>query len=171
MTLNKIIAYAFVVMAVLAISAFGQDQLFSDPNVEYTFSLPNAEWKVVTRPSATTANVECVYADRSQGYFTVRRLTVAKDALMANVIQDEKDRLRFLPGYVSAKEENFNGRLRGSVIGYEYVQSGRNMQGRHYFLRANDTTVYLLRFSGPRGKLDQIRNQTDSIARTFAVKR
>jgi hypothetical protein len=170
MTTNKMIAFAFVVMAVLATSAFGQDQLFTDPNVQYTFALPNAEWRIVTRPSATTANVECVYGDRSQGYFSVRRLTVAKDAIMADVIQDEKDKLRFLPGYVSEKEENFNGRIRGSVIGYEFVQSGRNMQGRYYFLRANDTTVYLLRFTGPRGKLDLIRNQTDSIARTFTVK-
>jgi hypothetical protein len=43
------------------------------------------------------------------------------------------------------------------------------MSGRFYFLRANDTTVYILRFTGERDRLKAIRNQTDSIARTFKV--
>ncbi len=45
------------------------------------------------------------------------------------------------------------------------------MIGRFYFLKAGDNTVYVLRFTGFRDKLRSIRNQTDSIARTFALKK
>jgi hypothetical protein len=45
------------------------------------------------------------------------------------------------------------------------------MSGRFYFLKANDATVYILRFVGVGDKLKSIRNQTDSIARTFDVKK
>jgi hypothetical protein len=44
------------------------------------------------------------------------------------------------------------------------------MSGRFYFLKADDTTVYILRFTGLRDGLRTIRNQVDSIARTFKVK-
>jgi hypothetical protein len=45
------------------------------------------------------------------------------------------------------------------------------MSGRFYFLKVNDTTVYLIRFTGIGDKLRSIRNQTDSIARTFDLKK
>ena len=43
------------------------------------------------------------------------------------------------------------------------------MSGRFYFLKIDDKTVYVLRFTGERDKLKSIRNQTDSIARTFSL--
>jgi hypothetical protein len=45
------------------------------------------------------------------------------------------------------------------------------MSGRFYFLKADDKTVYVLRFTGQRDKLRSVRNQTDSIARTFGLKK
>jgi hypothetical protein len=44
------------------------------------------------------------------------------------------------------------------------------MSGRFYFLKTADNQMYVLRFTGERDKLKSIRNQTDSIARTFKVK-
>ena len=44
------------------------------------------------------------------------------------------------------------------------------MSGRIYFLKADSTTVYVLRFTGEKDKLRSIRNQTDSIARSFKIK-
>jgi hypothetical protein len=143
---------------------------FSDPNVDYTFMLPEAGWKMIAKPSSTSPNVEYVYNDRREAYLTVRKLSVEKSAYLTDVIRDEEQKVQFLPGYVSGKEENFTGNLKGNVFNFEYVSSGRNSSGRFYFLRANDTTVYLLRFTGDRDRLKSIRNQTDSIARTFAVK-
>jgi hypothetical protein len=167
--INKIFAVvAFLLMVPVAF--FAQESTFTDPNVDYSFVLPEIAWKQIVKPSATSPNVEYVYNDRRDGHFEVRKLTVAKDAYMTDIIRDEETKLQFLPGYVAGKEENFSGNLRGNVFNYEFVRLGRNMSGRFYFLRADDTTVYVLRFTGERDRLKSIRNQTDSIARTFALK-
>lgn len=154
----------------LAVSALGQGGSFSDPNVDYTFDLPDERWKMTVKPSDTSPNVEYVFIDRRDGHLEVRKLTVGQNDLLTDVIRSEEQKLQFQPGYVTGKEENFSGKLRGSVFNYEYVRAGRNMAGRFYFLRANPTTVYVLRFTGERDKLKSIRNFTDSIARTFALK-
>ncbi len=153
-----------------AASAHAQNDLFSDPNVDYAFTLPEAKWKMTVKPSATSPNVEYVYGDRFDGHFEVRKLTVPKDSILTDIVQDEEQRLQFRPGFVSSREENFSGKLRGAIYNFEYVAAGRVMGGRFYFLKANDTTVYVLRFSGQKDSLRSLRNQTDSIARTFGVK-
>jgi len=153
-----------------AVSAFAQGSSFSDPNVDYTFDLPDAKWKMTVKPSATSPNVEYVYGDRSDGHLGIRKLSVGKNAVMSDIIMDEEQKLQFLGGFVAGKQETFSGKLKGAIFNYEYVSSGRNMGGRFYFLRANETTVYLLRFTGQKDSLRSLRAQTDSIARTFGVK-
>lgn len=154
-----------------ASSILAQGQTFADPNVEYSFEIPDAKWRMTVKPSATSSNVEYVYVDRSDGHFEVRRITVPADRLLVDVIyEDEEQKLMFRPGFVAGKDEMFNGRLRGNVYNFEYVAAGRPMAGRFYFLRANPTTVYILRFSGRRDPLRSIRNQIDSIARTFHIR-
>jgi hypothetical protein len=160
-----------ILLGLVSISAFGQTDKFSDPNVDYSFDIPEAKWKMTAKPSATSPNVEYVFGDRNDGHLEVRRLTVAKNAILADVIRDEEQKLQFLPGYVAGLDENFGGRLRGSIFNFEFVRAGRPMSGRFYFLRANETTVYVLRFTGYRDKLRSIRNQTDSIGRTFVIAR
>lgn len=163
--------YAICAVALLALAAFGQEETFSNPNVEYTFTLPNEKWKLTVPPSATSPNVEYVYGDRNEGHLEVRKLTVAKGTILSDVIHgDEEQKLQFKPGFVAGKEERFAGRFTGTVYNFEYVASGRNMSGRYYFLRANDTTIYVLRFAGRKDSLKLLTNQTDSIARTFAVR-
>lgn len=167
---NKIFLFSVALVLALAGSLFAQDQKFTDPNVDYSFDLPDAKWKMTVKPSSTSPNVEYVYGERSQGHLEVRKLAAAKDTMLTDVIHDEEQKLQFRMGYVAGKEENFLGRVKGEVFNFEYVASGHNMAGRFYFLRANDTTVYMLRFTGEKDSLKSIRNQTDSIARTFAVK-
>jgi hypothetical protein len=75
-----------------------------------------------------------------------------------------------MTGYVDGKEEKFDGRLSGVVLSYEYTNAGKAMAGRTYYLRADNRTIYTLRFSGLRDKLRVIRNQTDQIARSFRLK-
>jgi hypothetical protein len=164
-----ILLTGLVLLGSICISA--QTDTFSDPNVDYSFALPDAAWKMISKPSATSPNVEYVYNDRHDAYMTIRKLSVAKDSFMTDVIRDEEQKLQFLPGYVAGKEEIFSGIFKGNAFNYEFVTAGRPMAGRFYFLRTNDTTVYVLRFTGERDKMKSIRNQTDSIARTFAVKR
>ena len=159
-------AFTFVMVA----SAFAQSSTFSDANVEYTFELPEPAWKMTVKPSTTSPNVEYVFNDRRDGHLEVRKLAVVKTATLADVIHDEEEKLQFLPGYVAGKEENFAGNYRGTVFNYEFVRAGRPMSGRFYFLKSADNAIYVLRFTGERDKLKSIRNQTDSIARTFKVK-
>lgn len=165
------ILFAVVCCLISSAAAFAQTNSFSDTNVEYSFELPDAKWKMTVKPSVTSPNVEYVYGDRNDGHLEVRKMTVAKDALMTDIIRGEDQKLQFRVGYVAGKEENFGGFLKGNVFNFEFVGTGRNMAGRFYFLRANDTTVYVLRFIAERDKLRTIRNQTDSIARTFAIKK
>jgi hypothetical protein len=172
MKLNK---FSFLFSAVLglflAVSALAQTDKFSDANVEYGFDLPNATWKMTAKPSTTSPNVEYVFGDRSAGYLEVRKLSVKADDLMSEIIAGEEEKLKFLQGYVAGKEENFAGSLKGTAFNFEFIRSGRNMSGRFYFLKAGPTTVYVLRFTALKEKLITIRNQTDSIARTFEVKK
>ncbi len=154
----------------VAFSALAQTQTFSDPNVDYTFELPTETWKMTAKPSEISPNVEYVFGTKSDGYLEVRKMTIKKGELLSETIEGEEQKLQFLPGYVTGKEESFDGKLKGKVFNFEFIRSARNMSGRIYFLKADDGTVYALRFTGERDKLRSIRNETDSIARTFEVK-
>ncbi|MEO6588393.1 MAG: hypothetical protein ABIP06_03605 [Pyrinomonadaceae bacterium] len=166
----KLKRFSFVLMIVaglfLTVSVSAQNTSFSDPNVEYTFEIPEANW-ILTNKSP---NVEYVYGDKKDGHFEVRKLSVKAGGMMADIIRDEEQKLQFLPGYVAGKEENFQSAYSGRVFNFEYVRSSRNMSGRYYFVKAGDKTIYVLRFAGNRDKLRSIRNETDLIARTFKLK-
>lgn len=171
----KNLTRSFLTLVVLGlfitIPGFAQGDSFSDPNVDYSFGLPDERWKMTVKPSATVSNVEYVFIERNEGHLEVRKLNASLNALLTDIIRDEEQKLQFLPGYIAGKEENFSGNFRGTVFNYEYVKAGRPMSGRFYFLKADDNIVYVLRFTGFRDKLRSIRNQTDSIARTFEVKK
>jgi hypothetical protein len=169
----KKISYLFILVMVMlfgtAPSARAQTDTFSDPNVDYSFAVPDAKWKMTTKPSQTSPNVEYVYGDKIDGHLEVRKVTVAKDAVLSDIIQNEDQKLRFRPGFVAGKQEQFTGKLRGAIFNFEYVAAGKSMSGRFYFMRANPTTVYILRFTAQKDALRSIQNQTDSMARTFSV--
>ena len=163
--------FSLALSLIFAMFAFAQSQTFSDVNVEYTFEVPESVWKVVIKPTASSPNVEYAYGDRLDGHFEIRKLIIRENELVSDLIQrDQEQKLQFLPGYVAGKEENFAGALKGRVFNYEFVRFGKNMSGRFYYVKADETAVYVLRFTGLRDKLRLIRNQTDSIARTFKLK-
>lgn len=167
MKLNKF-SFIFVIFAglFLSVQMFAQNTTFSDPNVEYTFEIPQANWLMTNK----SPNVEYVYGDKKDGHFEVRKLAIKTGSTMDEMIRDEEQKLQFLPGYVAGKEENFQGAYGGKIFNFEYVRSSRNMSGRYYFLKANDKTIYVLRFAGDRDKLRSIRNEIDLITRTFKLK-
>lgn len=170
-TYRSSIIFVLIAGLVLAVTASGQGESFSNPDVDYMFELPDQRWKITVKPSSTTPNVEYVFGDRTDGHLEVRRLTLPAKGVVSDVIKDEEQKLQFLPGYVAGKEEQFGGFLNGSIFNFEFVRAGRPMSGRFYFLKAGDSSVYVLRFTGFRDKLKTIRNQTDSIARTFNIKK
>lgn len=167
---NKYFLIVIAIALFVAVSPVYAQQNFTDVNVDYNFAVPDAKWKMTVKPSSSSPNVEYVYGDRFDGHLEVRRLTVDKDSLLTDTVENEEQKLRFRPGFVAGRQENFTGKLRGSIFNFEYVAAGKNMSGRYYFLRANDTTVYVLRFSGQKDSLRSLQPQTDSIARSFAVK-
>lgn len=169
---SKLLSLLFFagIVSIFAVSAFSQTE-FRDSNVEYTFDLPEDNWKMTVKPSEYSPNVEFVYNFKNEGHLQIRKMKVEEDALYSEIIRDEEQKLQFVPGYVAGKEENFRGAFSGRVFNYEYVSSGRPMSGRFYFLKADQTTIYVLRFTGLKDSLRTIRNQTDSIARTFALKK
>ena len=144
------------------------DELTKDFD-EFTIELPNATWRVTSK----TGGGELVYGDRLNGYLQIRKVAINDGETMADVIDREQNqKLQFVPDYVNGKEENFKGNLSGKIANYEFTLSSKPMIGRAYFIQASDNkTVYILRFTGLRDKLRLLRNQTDSIARTFKLKK
>lgn len=162
--------FAALSIVVASIPILGQTT-FNDDNVPYTFEIPEPTWRMTVKPTAQNQTVEYVYGDRMDGLLEIRKITTSPNEPISDVISREQEqRLQFIPGYVSGREENFSGALKGKVFNFEFVRSGRTMSGRFYFLRADDTTVYVLRFTGEKDKLRLIRNQLDIIARTFKIK-
>lgn len=143
---------------------------FDNPNVEYTFTLPSDEWKMTVEPSDVSPNVEFVRGYKKDGHLEVRKIEIDAKTLFGEIIEKEEQSLLFKPSYVAGKEENFQGNYTGRVFNYEYASSGRTLSGRYYFLKTNDKTVYILKFTGLKDILRTIRNETDSIARTFKIK-
>jgi hypothetical protein len=168
--MKKFISTA-IFMLVFVFCAFAQNTTFSDVNCDYTFDLPDAMWKMVGKPTVTSPNVEYNYTERFSGNLEVRKVSVKTDDLISDIIQNETEKkLQFWQGFVNGKEMDFSGKIKGRVFNFEYVKDGKSMSGRFYYLRADEDTVYVLRFTALRDKLLAIRNQTDSIARTFKLK-
>ncbi|HEY2963797.1 MAG TPA: hypothetical protein VGJ37_15365 [Pyrinomonadaceae bacterium] len=168
--MKRIVTLSFVLLALMN-SVVSAQQTYSNDKVEYTFELPSPTWRAILEPDAGHPHPEFVYGDRLDGYFTIRKEVVDPGTTPSDIARRDQDlTLRFLPGFVQGKEENFNGRLDGVTISYEFVRTGKPMLGRTYYLQADNRTIYALRFTGLRDKLNRIRNQTDLIARTFKLK-
>lgn len=165
------IACALAVLVFSSFNVFAQTETFSDSNVDYTVELPSPTWRLIEKPDADHALAGFIYGDRMDGYLQIRKEVVDTGTTPANVSQRESEqKLRFLPGFVEGKEEQFAGRMNGVAFNYEYTSAGKPMTGRIYYLQADNRTIYVLRFTGLRDRLGRIRNQMDIIARSFRLK-
>jgi hypothetical protein len=162
---------ATLCLLALAVVAIAQTQIFEDAHVPYTLELPSTTWRVIARPDAEHEHLEFVYGDRSDGYLRIRKEVVDEGTTPRDLSQrDHEQKLRFFPGYVEGKLEDFSGHLKGVTSSYEYTAAGKSMLGRIYYLQADPRTIYVLHFTGARDKLGIIRNQTDAMARSFQLK-
>jgi len=149
----------------------GQSHSYTSAKVEYIVDFPSPMWRLVDEPDEMHQHAEFVYNDRNDGYMRIRKEKLDEGLTVREFARrDQEQKVRFLPGYVDGKEENFTGRMTGVTVSYEFTQAGKPMAGRTYYLQADDRTVYAIRFTGMRDKLSRIRNQTDQIARTFKLK-
>jgi hypothetical protein len=156
--------------AVLTHAAF-QEYSYTSPKADFTVDFPSSTWKKTGEADEVHQHTEFIYGDRNDGYLRIRKEALTEgEAVKDFALRDQDERTRFLPGFVSGKDESFNGRLDGVTLSYEFTQAGKPMSGRSYYLKSDPHTVYVLRFTGLRQKLIAIRNQTDFIARSLKVK-
>jgi hypothetical protein len=151
-----------------------QTQTFDREGIEYRVDLPSPAWKAVSRLDVHD-HVEFVYEnDKTDGYLRLRKNQVDSGTNASDLFRrDEKWDLRSLPGYVVCGEcegEQFSGNLSGLVFSYEYTSGGRQMAGRIYYLQVDKRIFYTLHFTVRRDKLQNLREQMDSIARSFRLK-
>ena len=152
-------------------NALAQEHSYNSIKGEYIVDFPSATWKLVDEPDDVHQHTEFVYGDRNDGYLKVRKESLEQGTTIREFAHRDLDqRERFRPGFVIGKEESFSGRLTGATASYEYTNAGKPMAGRSYYLQGESNTVYVLRFTGLRDKLQRIRNQTDSIARSLRSK-
>ena len=165
--LTLLLALALVFTSFSAIALAQGDYTGAD----YKLELPSDKWRVVQEPDSLHEHAEFIYGDRMDGYLRIRKEVVEAGTTPSNLLQRDQDqKLHFQTGYIEGREEQFKGRLSGVTFGYEFTSGGKAMAGRMYYLQADNRTIYVLRFTALRDKLALIRNQTDSIARSFQLK-
>ena len=151
--------------------AAAQEYSYTSPKADFSVDFPSGTWKKTGEPDDVHQHTEFTYGDRWDGLLRIRKEVLPEGmSIKEFALRDQDERTRFLPGFVSGKDDPFNGRLDGTTVSYEFTQAGKPMAGRSYYLKADAQTVYVLRFTGLRNKLLTIRNQTDAIARSFKLK-
>lgn len=170
----RLILTLLLIIIPLSTNANAQTHTFAREGVEYVLDLPSPTWQAVSRVDVHE-HLEFVNGeDHSNGYLRLRKKLVTPDITSEDLFSEaEKWELQKLPGYVvcsGGKGTEFNGQLKGAVFSYEFVNQGRNMDGRIYYLRLDSRTVYILHFTVASEKLKSLRDQIDSIARSFRLK-
>jgi hypothetical protein len=164
----KIFAALTFIFLLVCVAALAQQTYTSD---DYSLELPSERWRVIQEPDSQHEHAEFIYGDRNDGFLRIRKEVVEAGTTASDLSRRDQDqKLRFQTGYIEGKEEKFAGRLNGVTFGYEYTSGGKAMAGRIYYVQPDNRTVYTLRFTALRDRLLQIRNQTDSIARSFRLK-
>ena len=165
---KTVLAFAF---CAVSLSPAAAQELFTSEKIDYSIELPSQTWRVIAEPDAAHEHLEFVNGERLDGYLQIRKEMVDSGTTASDLARRDRDqKFRFFPGFVEGKEEKFSGRLSGVVVTYEFIKTGKPMLGRIYYVQADNRTVYALRFTGLRDKLNRIRNQTDLIARSFKIK-
>ena len=170
----RVILIALLLIIPFSTNAHALTQTFTREGVEYVLDLPSPSWRAVSRVDVHE-HLEFVNGeDYSNGYLRLRKKLVAPGTAPEDLFREaEKWELQRLPGYVvcsGGKGTEFNGQLKGAVFSYEFVNEGKNMDGRIYYLRLDSRTFYILHFTVASQKLPSLRDQMDSIARSFHLK-
>ena len=144
----RLMPLTLLLMIPLSMNANAQTQTFTREGVEYVLDLPSPSWRAVSRVDVHE-HLEFVNGeDYSNGYLRLRKKVVTPDNSSEALFREaEKWELQKVPGYVvcsGGKGTEFNGQLKGTMFSYEFVNRGRNMDGRLYFLRLDNSTYYVL---------------------------
>lgn len=165
---------SIAVMVLLSFVFPAQSWTFAEDDVEYVLQLPSSKWRVVSRVDVHQHREFINDGDEAHGYLRLRKIVVTSTTTPSEVFQrNELFELQSLPGYVlcsAGKGEAFEGNFNGEVFSYEYVNRGRKMEGRIYYLQVNKRTFYRLHFTVARENLSSTREQMDFIVKSFRLK-
>jgi hypothetical protein len=169
---RTVLAAALTVAGPAALAVAGQEPLPPPVEEGYQIVVPEGWHKVEYKDGAAVSRVEYVYKDRSNALLKIKRVRPSSGEGPAQISERELETvLRFTPGFVRGKSEDFaGGKLAGMMVQYEFSRGGKPMLGRSYYLRGTDAAVWVLHFTGERTSLSQLRAVTDRMARDFAPK-
>lgn len=170
MRTSFILPASILVLILCSAAALAQTLTYTDADEGYALELPSQSWVVVRVPGRAHRHTGFVYSGEGDWRLHVRRVMVDRGETPAALAEEEEMDLRFQPAYVETGRESFAGRLSGTRFTYEYSDGGRLMAGRTYYLQANRQTIYVLKFTGAREQLADLRGETDSIARSFRLR-
>jgi hypothetical protein len=128
------------------------------------------DWRAVSYSDAVGRPMtDFVYRDRSEGLMKIVRENLGTRSL-SDFAQDEEESMRIAhAGFERGETEEFAaGDLHGLRMSYFYMQGSKPIAVTNYFLK-DGNQLWALRFTGKRGILDQIRNVTDEMARSFRL--
>lgn len=158
----------------LSLTVTGQSRMFTTDGLEYALDLPSPSWRAVSRIDVHKHLEFINNNDYSHGYLRLRKKFVNAGATPQDLFRHEETwELRRLPGYVVCSDgigAAFEGHLKGTMFSYEYVNQGRNMDGRIYYLQVDNRTFYVLHFTVHSDKLQTLRGEMESMARSFRLK-
>lgn len=142
---------------------------FRDDLQRYEVTLPSSAWRQESRPNVSFIHTNFVYGSSSEVRLRIRlRLLSHEDTAKTAASRDRMLR-RDLPGLVNSGISPFVGKLSGFKVEYEYVRAGRLVSVQTYYLEANNREMWVLRFTGAPDMIEQTKDETESIARSFHV--
>jgi len=170
---HRIYLFITLISSVLFSSIFAPvqnaDKVFIDPDGKYEITLPQDWEALVSKDNAGRTTVNIIFrGQRNEGLLKINKEEDNVKTVEELAQLDETSSIRFLPGYQKGKIEPFSGgNLRGISYYFDYTQTNKPMAGRYYYLQANDGSFWRLRFTGRRIAIQQMRSQTDIMARSF----
>lgn len=160
----RVLLTSFLVLGLFSATS-AETRIYKDRRLHYSIELPTHSWRIVKR-SGIAPRTEFVHGTKSPVVLRIRRMHETGSFLDLVRNQRRWDGSH-LPGYVAVSDESFEGHLAGAKYSYEYSRRGVVTARVTYYLEASRNFIYRLQFTGPRNKMDKLREEVDFIARSF----
>lgn len=168
MRLRTLLSLALLFISVPAGAALAQSgEEYTDPGGRFKITL-QGDWKAITYSDAVgRQKTEFVYRDRRVGLLKISSTSLSGGTLGDMVRQDDENQRTYRAGYVPGSNEDFGGGgLPGVRLAFYTTESYKQVANTTYYLK-DGNRVWVLKFTGPKGTLDTMRNVTDQMARSF----
>lgn len=168
MRLRTLLFLALLFISIPAGGALAQSgEEFVDPEGKFRITL-QGDWKAITYSDAVgRQKTEFVYKDRRVGLLKITSTSLSGGNLSSMVREDEENQRTYRAGYVAGSNEDFGGGGHSGVrLAFYTTESYKQIANTTYYLK-DGSRVWVLKFTGPKGTLDTMRNLTDQMARSF----